>query len=208
MAPVTALLMAAGQSSRFGSNKLLATLDGQPLIQRSLSALKSVLGRQVLVVLGHDADKLIPLLGDTPYLVAPDHEQGLGHSIAAGVSAVAGDTQAVMVALADQAAVNEHDYCALVDRYLTDGQPVCARYDGHLGVPAIFPRCLYSRLMMTNGDRGARMWLSALPRLHKLDMPNAALDIDTPADLRRLAQPSPEPHTLLARVRQRSKLWR
>ncbi len=208
MAPVTALLMAAGQSTRFGDNKLLTLVGGQPLIQRSLNALRAVLDNQILVVLGHDAERLIPLLGNTPYLIAPDYQQGLGHSIAAGVAALTAETHAVLIALADQAAVTEQDYCTLVDHYLTDGHPVCARYNNHLGVPALFPRVLFSRLMMPCGDKGARVWLAALPGLHKVEMPNAALDIDTPGDLLRLTHPTPEARSLMARVRQRRKLWR
>ncbi|MBY5922565.1 NTP transferase domain-containing protein [Ferrimonas balearica] len=208
MAPVTALLMAAGQSTRFGSNKLLSRVNGHPLIQHSLSALKAVLGHQILVVLGHDAEHLIPLLGDTPFLIAPEYQKGLGHSIATGVSALAADTNAVLIALADQVGITEQNYCAMVDRYLTDGHPVCARYNNGLGIPAIFPKPLFPRLMMPFGDKGAGVWLAALPGLNKIEMPGAALDIDTPDDLLRFPPTPPQSRTLVSRFQPGRKLWR
>ncbi|MBY5993188.1 NTP transferase domain-containing protein [Ferrimonas balearica] len=206
MTAVTALLLAAGTSSRFGPhNKLLTNVAGEPMLLRSLATLKALLGEQVLVVLGHQADRLAPLLGDTPHVVNPDYEQGMGSSIATGVNALPqGQDDAVLIALADQVALTEADYCRLLDRYILDGRPVAARYQGRLGVPALFTRDHFPRLGALTGDQGARRWLKTLPDLQPVDLPRAALDIDTPADLHR-----PVPHSSSLRSwSERALVWR
>ncbi|MBY6187316.1 nucleotidyltransferase family protein [Marinobacter hydrocarbonoclasticus] len=190
---MTGLLMAAGQSRRFGSNKMLCEIDGEPLIRHALRQLKATLGESVLVVLGHEADKLIPLLDGTAYLIAQNHQAGLGHSIAAGVKALQHNSHAILIALADQPTITHHDYCALIDRYLSDGHPVCAQYNGRPGVPALFPQSLYAKLKTLNGDQGARAWLNRLPNLQTVPMPGAAHDIDTPEALNKLNR---QPHSI------------
>jgi molybdenum cofactor cytidylyltransferase len=62
-------------------------------------------------------------------------------------------------------------------------------YDGHVGVPAIFPRICFSELMQLRGDEGARAILERNAyRLVRVPMPNAAVDLDTPADLAALLE--------------------
>ena len=58
-----------------------------------------------------------------------------------------------------------------------------ARYDGRIGVPAILPRRLWTAIEQLGGDQGARALLRDAPSLTLVEMPGAALDIDTPADL-------------------------
>ena len=98
---IRALLLCGGRSSRFGSNKLLAPFDGEPLVARSARNLMAGAGR-VLAVVPVGADALARVLDDAgcDILASPESARGLGASLAAGVAASA-DARGWIVALGD-----------------------------------------------------------------------------------------------------------
>jgi molybdenum cofactor cytidylyltransferase len=114
-----------------------------------------------------------------------DFEQGLSASVQAGLSAVPPDCRGVLLVLADQVAVTPDDLRRLVARWREQPDRIAAaRYDQVTGVPAIFPAALCDELAALRGDRGARDLLKRLgEQVLTVDMPSAALDVDTPADL-------------------------
>jgi len=61
-----------------------------------------------------------------------------------------------------------------------------AEFDGHPAPPAIFPRAIWSQLLLLRGDQGARALLESAAQRSLVAMPAAALDVDTPAELARL----------------------
>lgn len=175
------LLLAAGQSKRFSiENKLLASIDGQPLVCRSLALLQQRYGERVLVVLGHEAERLRPLLHQCLLVVNPEYGKGMGHSLAFGISQLPADCRSVLVMLADQYALNSEDLQQLQNAYDREATLVCSQYQDHKGVPAVFPRAAFPALCQLQGDQGAR---GLLLDARALPLANAALDIDTPADL-------------------------
>jgi molybdenum cofactor cytidylyltransferase len=93
-----------------------------------------------------------------------------------------------MMVLADQAAVTAQDLQRLVSAWKRQPEYVAAAlYSGYTGVPAIFPRARFAELSELRGDVGARMLLQRNPdRVVRVPMDRAALDIDTPEDLRSL----------------------
>ncbi len=194
---IVILLLAAGNSSRFGpDNKLLAPIAERPMLIHSLRTLQALRGPEVLVVLGHQAEVLVQLLDQTPHMLNPCYPQGLGSSIAAGIAMLTERADAVLIALADQVALTTNDYCSLLDRYILDGRPVCARFRGHLGIPALIPCEHFPPLRQLKGDPCPGDWLAELPDLIPVDLPRAAHDIDTPADLNHPVTPRPRRRTL------------
>lgn len=184
------LVLAAGAARRFGSPKQLVRVGGETLLQKAVGRATEVAGHAVTVVLGAHAAELTPLLrsSSATVLINRHWEEGLASSLRLGVAHLPGSTEAVMVTLADQAAVTTFDLKRLATAWRR--QPdwvVAASYDGHTGVPAIFPRHAFPALQSLRGDVGARPVLSALAdRCLRLPMPNAGIDIDTPEDLLKL----------------------
>jgi CTP:molybdopterin cytidylyltransferase MocA len=184
------LVLAAGQASRFGSPKQLVRIGGEALLQRAVARATEVAGHAVTVVLGAHAGDLTPLLrhSSATVLINRHWQEGLASSLRLGVANLPAGTQAAMVTLADQAAITTFDLRRLASAWRRQPDSViAASYEGHTGVPAIFPDHSFSLLQQLRGDVGARAVLSHLAdRVLRVPMPNASIDIDVPEDLQKL----------------------
>ena len=188
-ARVAALVLAAGQARRFGAPKLLAPLQGQPLIWHTVQRVLEASVGEVIVVSGGAHEQLADALGGLPVRIVrnPRFEEGLSTSLKVGITA-AGQT-AVLVALGDQPTVPTHVIRDLVRVYRATGKPiVCPRYNGEIGNPVVLSPAVFPELLQLRGDRGARRVVerdasrvSEVP--FKFEMPK---DIDTPGDLETL----------------------
>lgn len=184
------LVLAAGAASRFGSPKQLVRVNGQPLLHRAVSQATQVGGGAVTVVLGAHSQELAPLLRHSPasVLINRNWEEGLASSLRLGVANLPGSCSGVLVTLADQAAITTFDLQRLASAWRR--QPdwlIAASYEGHTGVPAVFPGYTFPSFAELRGDAGARAILARhSDRCLRIPMPNAAIDIDTPEDLLKL----------------------
>jgi molybdenum cofactor cytidylyltransferase len=192
---VTAVVLAAGGSSRLGVPKQLVRLRARPLLVRAVSAARAATGRRVIVVVGADALRLRALLARSFSAAAVDVVQhagwrsGLAGSLRRGVRAVPADARAVLFALSDQPLVDARSLARLVAAWRRrPAHAAAARYSGRLGVPAILPRSRLRALGTLTGDEGARRLLAAASNVTAVEMPEAAFDIDTREDLDRLAE--------------------
>ena len=182
-----AIVLAAGASTRFGSPKQLVRVAGRPLLHSAIAHAADVAGSAVSVVLGAHAAELTPLLTHSQALIVinRDWREGIASSIRTGVLRLPPSCNAVLLMLADQAAVTAEDLKRLVSAWRR--QPdyiVAARYGMTTGVPAIFPRSVFADLAALRGDTGARALLQRNPdRVVRVPMASAAIDIDTPEDL-------------------------
>jgi molybdenum cofactor cytidylyltransferase len=182
-----AIVLAAGASTRFGSAKQLVRLAGRPLLHTVVTRASEVTGNALIVVLGSGAAQLAPLLKHSPGSVVINQEwrEGLASSIRAGVARLPAACSAVMLLLADQAAVTAEDLRRLAGSWRKQPQHMAAAlYSGTCGAPAIFPRSSFRSLSELRGDTGARALLVRNPdRVVRVPMPSAAVDVDTPEDL-------------------------
>ena len=182
-----AIVLAAGASTRFGSAKQLVRLAGRPLLHTVVTRASEVTGNALIVVLGSGAAQLAPLLKHSPGSVVINQEwrEGLASSIRAGVARLPAACSAVMLLLADQAAVTAEDLKRLAGSWRKQPQHMAAAlYSGSCGAPAIFPRSSFRSLSELRGDTGARALLVRNPdRVVRVPMPSAAVDVDTPEDL-------------------------
>ena len=114
--------------------------------------------------------------------------EGLGSSIRAAVTRLPASCEGALITLADQAAVTVDDLKRLAGTWRREpSRIVAARYEGRLGVPAVFPRAEFPALAGLRGDRGARDLLRmSRDRVIGVDLANAGIDIDTPEDLLRM----------------------
>jgi molybdenum cofactor cytidylyltransferase len=181
------VVLAAGASTRFGATKQLVRVNGRPLLHTVVSRAAELAGHSVTVVLGAHAGELAPLLKHSPAAVAVNREwaEGIASSIRTGVAHTPATADAILIMLADQAAVTTEDLRRLAGAWRRNPASITsAQYGGGVGVPAIFPRWCYRELNELRGDRGAQALLQRhIDRLVRLPMPSAELDIDRPEDL-------------------------
>jgi len=112
---------------------------------------------------------------------------GLASSLRAGLRAAPHGTQAILVLLVDQPHVNARALVRLLSAWRKrPGLTAAASYAGRLGVPAVLPRACWPALRALAGDRGARDVLRSALRTTAVPMPEASVDVDTPADLARV----------------------
>jgi molybdenum cofactor cytidylyltransferase len=191
-----AVLLAAGAGARLGGRpKALLELGGVPLIVRQLVALSGAGVDEVVVVLGHHADAIEAVIAQFPITIArnPSPDQGQASSVRIGLQALSPRLDAVMVALADQPLIDEHDIVALIGAFKKRGDaamvvPRVAVDGGEPlpGNPVIFDAALRDEWLAGAADAACRKWRLAHPeRVHWFDTDNRRyrIDIDTPEDL-------------------------
>ena len=186
---VGGLVLAAGGSTRFGSPKQLAELDGRPLLEHVLLAMSKAPLDRVVVVLGAHADEVregVPLHGSEAVLCS-DWEKGMGNSLRAGIDALS-DCDAVVVALGDQPRLSSEAVARVVAQRGRDEQAVRATYNGVPGHPVLLERDVLARVPTLRGDIGARELLHGVPlREVACDGLGSPADVDTPEGLAALS---------------------
>ncbi len=187
---VTAVVLAAGSSSRFGSNKLLADLDGRPVLQHALDAVAAAGLTGAVVVLGasHAAVRAAIEWRGERIAINERPQDGLSSSLRVGLDEAALDAsaEAVIVVLGDQPRIRPEVITALVDaarqhpalfvraRYASDDAPN----------PVLVRRGAWARAAGLSGDRGLGPLLRQVPeQVLAVDVAGANPDVDVPADL-------------------------
>lgn len=174
---MAAVILAAGRASRFGAAKLLAPLNGRPVIEHVAQAVAAIPFAYRLCVATQEGPDL-SLSGFDMIRV----EQGLPQSASLAAGIAAADrlgAEAVMVLLGDMPLVPAAHLKALIAAF--DGRMVASTADSGGMPPAIFGRCQFPRLAALEGDAGARGLLAGAPLVEA--PAQQLLDIDTPAQL-------------------------
>jgi molybdenum cofactor cytidylyltransferase len=196
---VGAVLLAAGAGSRLGHRpKSLLELGGVPLIRRQLIALSGAGVDEVVVVLGHHAAAIEPVIQDFPVTIVhnPDPDAGQVSSLRVGLSALQGKHDAVLVSLADLALLNAQDLTDVIGAYKKrpEGTQVLIPTVGDLpGNPVMFSQEVRQAVLSDGAHVGCKQWQAAHPEaVHRWTTENRRyrLDIDSPEDIEALARTS------------------
>jgi molybdenum cofactor cytidylyltransferase len=172
------VLLAGGQSARFGGPKLVAPLGGKPLALHAAEMLAALPFAARYAVIGPDVPDLAALGYTCVPLTPPGAPQA--RSLALGVAAAqAHGARAVLVALADMPLVPAAHIHRLVSRF--EGDRIATEADGVIMPPALFGAAHFAALTALDGDRGGAVRLKGAPTV-SLD-PQLALDVDRPEDL-------------------------
>lgn len=188
-ADIVAIVLAAGRSSRMGSPKPLMRLRDRPLLGLTLEALAQARTSRVVVVLGHEADRVkeaVPF-GGASVVVNAEYAQGLSTSVRAGIRA-AGPASAYLFVLGDEPFVLPATYEALLRAWRPNGpRLVIPTYRGRRGNPVLVDGSLASEMEALTGDVGVRALFSrhATDTLAlKVDDPAILVDLDRPDQVR------------------------
>jgi molybdenum cofactor cytidylyltransferase len=197
---IAALLLAAGRSSRMGANKMLAEIDGRPMVARTAQRLLSSHARPIIAVLGNQADEVDGALGKLPIarVINPDFAEGLSTSLIRGLTALPADIDGVVVCLGDMPLISGRDLDRLIAAFnpLEGRAIVVPTRRGKRGNPILWARQFFPEMMALSGDSGARRLIDDhADVVAEIEMDSDAIfiDIDTPqalAELRERVKPS------------------
>ena len=185
---ITAIVLAAGAGSRFGGHKLLATIEGRPILQHVLDRLAEAGVHDVVVVLGDDADAVQSAIAwrSERRVRNPEPARGLSSSLQVGIAALADDVDAALIVLGDQPRLSSEAVAAVLATPLTADRPIVApayAADGGRN-PVLLGRAAFELSAATSGDRGLGPLLAAHPELvHEVALTGDNPDVDTRADL-------------------------
>jgi molybdenum cofactor cytidylyltransferase len=196
MGSVSAILLAAGESRRMGDrNKLALIVDGVPLIRRTARTLLASHLAEVVVVLGHEADRIRRLLdGLTLTLVENAHyREGQMTSVHAGLAALSRPCDGFMVCLADQPLLEPGDVDGLTQAFdeRTRGSVLVPTFKGRRGNPVILACAHREAILSGNRKLGCRRFIDKNPDLvETVEWHNdhVVFDLDTPEDYHELSR--------------------
>ncbi len=193
MQKIGAVILAAGESSRFGRPKQLVQFRGKSLVRRVVDTAKDANCSAIVVVLGSKRKQIERELKETDAIVAEnqDWRRGIGSSIRVGVeSAVnqAPDLEAIVLLTCDQPFMKTDTIERLIAmREKTKKAIVASSYSETLGVPALFDRSCFQELLALDDETGAKaIILSNRDRVAEVLFPEGKIDIDTAADYEKL----------------------
>jgi len=192
---VAAVLLAAGAGTRMGNKpKSLLELDGVPLIRRQIIALLSAGVTELVVVLGHHAKQIAPLLQDmaVTLVINPNPDASPISSQRLGLQSLSGQTDAVLMALADQPLIETQDVQQLLNAFKQRPEGANLLFpcvQGQPGNPVVFTAQVRSDILACPTEIGCKQWRQQHARqVHAFncDNPHFVQDVDTPEDIDKL----------------------
>jgi len=170
---ISGVVLAAGTSSRLGRPKQLLELEGRPLVQHAVDAAADAGLDEVIVVLGHAAERIraaVRLPNNVRAVLNPDYALGQSTSVASGLKACRPDAEAAAIMVADQPGLGSEVIAEVVRAFVKGEAPVVrATWGGTPGHPVVVARPTWERWLEAGGaaglagDRGARDLVASTP---------------------------------------------
>ncbi len=186
---IAALVLAAGESKRLGTPKQLIQFEGQTLLNRVIDRVRKAGIDNVFVVLGANATEIqASIAGPVKIISNESWPEGMGSSLRVGIEHIREekDIEGVLLALSDQPKVSIDHFKKLISGFIRNQWTTCSFYEGKRGVPAVFPKSQFDKLLQATGDLGARKLLRK-DQVIEIECPDCGLDIDTVEDLKELS---------------------
>ena len=187
---VSVVVLAAGMSTRMGRNKLLLTFRDKPLVVHAVDTLLASKAGEIIVVLGHESQKVWDQLEDYAGPVSnggqrrlvrlvknPDYRDGLSTSVRTGVQAVSPEAEAIMIYLADQPLLEPADVNRIIAAFATakvnDKMIVVPFFKGERGNPVLLDASLRDSILGIVGDVGCKGVIKRYPeKVYAIEMEN------------------------------------
>lgn len=184
-----AIILAAGSSSRMGSSKQMLAVNGQALLSRTVGTVIAGGISDVVVVLGaNESTHRQVLQGYSVNIVVNERwERGMGSSIKAGLNhlgTTVPDLQAVFIFVCDQPLLTPDVISAMTSKFDEAGKLIVASgYSEAAGVPVLFDRSYFDRLLQLPDDQGAKKIILENPdNVVIVPFPGGETDLDTRED--------------------------
>ncbi|MCY0850437.1 nucleotidyltransferase family protein [Sulfuracidifex metallicus] len=177
MVDVGAVILAAGEGKRFGGNKLLFKLNGEPIIKKVIS----VINIDRVIIAGKYADELIPFLKEEVVIYNPKWYEGMSTSIKLGVRFMK-EHEFILIVLGDMPFLSQEDVKRIIDN--AEGEVVVPVHGGRRGNPVLFRTSVMLRFLdKITGDQGMRNLISKM-KIKEVECSEGILrDIDRKEDL-------------------------
>ena len=197
---ISAIVLAAGESKRMGApNKLLLPFGEKTLIEQMVDHVLQAEVQEVILVLGHEAERVRDVLANRPiqFVQNADYQEGRTTSIQAGMLAIAAETNGVMICLSDLPFIQSEELNALIAAFETVYETntksiVLPTFQGQQGHPVIFSVYYQSQILAHKGVHGCRGVIEQnSDQIVTLEMrtANVLKDIDTKEDYEKFVQP-------------------
>ena len=191
--PVSAVILAAGTSSRMGQAKQLLALGESTVLAHTLAHVRAAAFHEIILVLGASAESIrsrLPSPHELKIVVNPDYQQGIASSLRTGLMAVDPNSDAALIILGDQPFLRPQTLDRIVDEYRrSQAQIVIPLYQGQRGNPVLLDRSVFAEVMALEGDVGSRaIFANHLDGIVNVEVEDKGilLDLDEPADYERL----------------------
>jgi len=179
------VILAAGNSARFGENKLLAQINGKTMIERAFDAVPEVIDH-VAVVTQYDSIKRLAESRGYDCIINSQPEQGLSLSVKLGTMALKDKCGAIMYQVSDQPWLKRESTAKMLGVFLDHPDSIVGMSSGmNRGNPCVFPKEYFDELCSLSGDRGGRSVIEKHEDyLILFEVPAKELmDIDTPGGI-------------------------
>ena len=191
---VSAIVLAAGLSSRMGDiNKLLAPIDGVPLIRRVIDQVRQSQADPIIVVTGHQENLIRDALGGCDVLFVHNQHfaEGLSTSLRSGLNAISETIDGALICLGDMPKLTARQIDQLIMTFREhQGKKICVPvYQGRQGNPVLWPSRYFTAMQTLRGDAGAKKLLGQhRDQVFEVGMTDDGVvaDVDTPAELEEL----------------------
>lgn len=183
------VLMAAGNASRFGENKLLADFMGKPIVEHALAAIPKSAFKRVVVVSQYP--KVLNLAAEYGFstVLNDDPSAGISRTISLGLDAL-GEVDAAMFMVGDQPCLRQETVKSVIDFYQArPGHIVAVGYGKRRGNPAIFPKAFFNELRALSAENGGSHVICAHEDallLYQVEQDMELRDIDNKQELEQL----------------------
>lgn len=192
---ISLVVLAAGLSTRFGENKMLYPIDGEPMVRKVVKTALSSSVDEVVVVVGFEAQKVKAALNDLNCKLVENPAYATGgqsSSVRCGVKAIREDAEAVVILPADVAFIEAKVIDMVVEKHKVEKPKiVVASYNSRPGHPILFDRSLIPEILAIDE---AGYGLKAVVNRHRSEVvyveagtPDVLLDIDRKTDLKKRA---------------------
>ena len=200
MSRIAAIILAAGQASRFRAaageagpaTKLVAQLDGKPLVRHVAESTLASRAAPVIVVTGHAEEAVRAALAGLPLTFTHNdaYASGLASSLQQGLASVPIDCEGALVLLGDMPLVSPQIIEQLIAAFERNPstKAVAPIREGQRGNPVLLSRALFPAVAALSGDVGARALLAAAQgEIVEVAVASRAVtfDVDTPDALTR-----------------------
>ncbi len=183
------ILLAAGSSSRMGQSKQLLEIGGEQLLLTSTKVALLASAEKVVVVVGANEATHRKIIEQLPVeiIINEDWQKGMGSSLKKGLQELlllVPKLEAALVMVCDQPLLAAEHLTQIIKKYELSKSPIVASYySGSSGVPALFDKSLFEKLLNVEDQAGAKkIILQHKEVVETIDFPQGSIDLDTPED--------------------------